>query len=98
MDSRAALQGLDAESESLANANPPVHNNRRTGTHRRLNGSARHDARCCGGFDMAKAKSTASPATVYQFKITLQYIKPPIWRRVQVADGTLDGLHEHIQN
>jgi hypothetical protein len=34
---------------------------------------------------------------VYQFKITLKGIKPPIWRRIQSKDGTLDKLHEHIQ-
>jgi hypothetical protein len=54
----------------------------------------------------AKAKSTATPkksesavdsGVVYQFKITLLGSNPPIWRRIQVADGTLDKLHEHIQ-
>lgn len=34
---------------------------------------------------------------LYQFKITLLRIKPPIWRRIQVVDCTLDKLHEHIQ-
>jgi hypothetical protein len=34
---------------------------------------------------------------VYQFKITLKGIKPPIWRRIQTKDCTLDKLHEHIQ-
>jgi len=34
---------------------------------------------------------------LYQFKITLQGIEPPIWRRIQVKDCTLDKLHEHIQ-
>jgi hypothetical protein len=34
---------------------------------------------------------------VYQFKITLLESRPPIWRRIQVQDGTLDQLHEHIQ-
>jgi len=40
-----------------------------------------------------------SPSTdqVFQFKITLKDSKPPIWRRIQVQDGTLDELHEHIQ-
>lgn len=35
--------------------------------------------------------------TVFQFKITLQGIDPPIWRRIQTKDCTLDKLHEHIQ-
>jgi hypothetical protein len=34
---------------------------------------------------------------VYQFKITLQDTRPPVWRRIQVKDCTLDKLHEHIQ-
>ena len=34
---------------------------------------------------------------IYQFKITLKDIQPPIWRRIQVRDCTLDKLHEHIQ-
>jgi hypothetical protein len=34
---------------------------------------------------------------LYQFKITLKDIAPPVWRRVQVRDCTLDKLHEHIQ-
>lgn len=34
---------------------------------------------------------------LYQFKITLKGIKPPIWRRIQTKDCTLDRLHEHIQ-
>lgn len=42
-------------------------------------------------------KSAASTGTVYQFKITLRGTDPPIWRRIQVRDCTLDQLHEHIQ-
>jgi hypothetical protein len=34
---------------------------------------------------------------VYQFKITLLETSPPIWRRIQVEDSTLDKFHEHIQ-
>jgi hypothetical protein len=34
---------------------------------------------------------------LYQFRITLLGIQPAIWRRIQVKDGTLDKLHEHIQ-
>ena len=42
-------------------------------------------------------KSKAVPNTAYQFKIMLLGSKPPIWRRIQVEDCTLDKLHEHIQ-
>ncbi len=34
---------------------------------------------------------------IYQFKITLHDTRPPIWRRIQVKDCTLDKLHERIQ-
>ncbi len=39
------------------------------------------------------------PATdrLYQFKITLLESQPPIWRRIQVRNCTLDKLHERIQ-
>jgi hypothetical protein len=43
---------------------------------------------------MAKTKD-AGP--VYQLKITLRDIKPPVWRRVQVKDCTLAKLHDIIQ-
>jgi Plasmid pRiA4b ORF-3-like protein len=46
------------------------------------------------------ASTTATPANqaVYQLKITLQYSRPPIWRRVQVlGDATLAELHSTIQ-
>ena len=35
--------------------------------------------------------------SLYQFKITLRSIKPPIWRRIQIPDCTLANLHEYIQ-
>lgn len=44
--------------------------------------------------------SRAKPAPVgqlFQFKITLTGTQPPIWRRIQTADCTLDDLHQHIQ-
>ena len=34
---------------------------------------------------------------LYQFKITLKEIEPPVWRRIQVKDCSLDKLHERIQ-
>jgi hypothetical protein len=48
-----------------------------------------------------KKTASSEPATklepIYQFKITLLETHPPIWRRIQVSDCTLDKLHEHIQ-
>jgi hypothetical protein len=35
---------------------------------------------------------------LYQFKIRLKNIKPPIWRRIQTRDCSLDKLHDRIQN
>lgn len=42
-------------------------------------------------------RKTKATAALYQFKITLLGVQPPIWRRIQVPDCTLDKLHEHIQ-
>jgi hypothetical protein len=42
-----------------------------------------------------KTKLDRNP--LFQFKITLLGSKPPIWRRIQTTDCTLDKLHEHIQ-
>jgi hypothetical protein len=45
----------------------------------------------------AQGKKLKATDFVYQFKITLLNITPPIWRRIQVKDCTLDKLHEYIQ-
>jgi hypothetical protein len=50
--------------------------------------------------DEVRSRPKPSPSRgdlVFQFKITLKDVRPPIWRRIQVKDGTLDALHEHIQ-
>jgi hypothetical protein len=40
----------------------------------------------------------AKQAEIYQLKITLKYMRPPVWRRVQVASEiTLAKLHRVIQ-
>jgi hypothetical protein len=39
----------------------------------------------------------AKSSTVYQLKITLAEIKPPIWRRIQVKNCSLAKLHNVIQ-
>lgn len=44
-----------------------------------------------------RGKRVPKSKTLYQFKITLRDSNPPIWRRIQVQDGTLDDLHKHIQ-
>src|SRR5438876_361592 len=59
-------------------------------------------ARAAGSRRAAGAKSAKSaPARavdeLYQFKITLLDSSPPVWRRIQMKDCTLDKLHEHIQ-
>ena len=45
------------------------------------------------------AKKKTAPQEIYQFKITLEDTKPPVWRRFQVpADLTLARLHDVIQD
>jgi hypothetical protein len=44
-----------------------------------------------------KPKAKAKAATLFQFKITLLDLKPPIWRRIQIRDCTLDALHDVLQ-
>jgi hypothetical protein len=40
----------------------------------------------------------ANPEEIYQLKVTLDHISPPIWRRIQVSDKTtLFELHKIIQ-
>ena len=43
---------------------------------------------------MAEAKSAGE---VYQLKVTLKNITPPVWRRLQVQDCTLAKLHDILQ-
>ncbi len=42
-------------------------------------------------------RSSRLTGEVYQFRVTLQDTHPPVWRRFQVEDCTLNQLHEHIQ-
>jgi hypothetical protein len=42
----------------------------------------------------ARPKPTIS---VYQFRISLLGLHPPIWRRIQVQDCFLDEFHDHVQ-
>jgi hypothetical protein len=46
---------------------------------------------------ISEPKGKTSSPKVFQFKITLKGIEPPIWQRIQTGDCTLDKLHECIQ-
>jgi hypothetical protein len=73
-------------------------NVRRTGTGMKRH-SLRHVTDLTGQALDRSQGIGAIPAAdrLYQFKISLKDAHPPIWRRIQVKDGTLDKLHEHIQ-
>ncbi len=45
----------------------------------------------------AKKKVLDLTLPIYQLKISLEHIEPPVWRRVQTDDCTLDELHDIIQ-
>ena len=45
----------------------------------------------------SKGASGSTPTIVYQLKITLSDVHPPVWRRVQVGDCSLAELHNIIQ-
>ncbi|RQW86669.1 MAG: hypothetical protein EHM79_09250 [Geobacter sp.] len=36
----------------------------------------------------------AKTGKVYQFKVMLKGICPPIWRRIQVPEGAIGSLHK----
>ncbi|MHB1326243.1 MAG: IS1096 element passenger TnpR family protein [Thermoleophilia bacterium] len=56
-------------------------------------GSGRKYKKCCGTSEPAKPNGVS---TVYQLKIILKGSKPPIWRRIQTPDTTLDRLSDYI--
>lgn len=47
--------------------------------------------------EMPKRRLTKKTDAVFQIKMTLKGIDPPIWRRVQTTDCTLEELHALIQ-
>jgi len=42
-------------------------------------------------------RNSASPNTIYRFKISLRDTKPPIWRRIETHDATIEQFHGLIQ-
>jgi hypothetical protein len=51
-----------------------------------------------GGKAMPRKGPVTDTSPVYQFKVTLKWSKPAIWRRIQVRAGTtLPRLHDTIQ-
>lgn len=48
-------------------------------------------------YSAGKIQRIPASERLYQLRIILKDIEPPIWRRIQVKDCTLDKLHEHIQ-
>ena len=49
------------------------------------------------GIEVAPPQQSEGIKALLQFKITLLEIKPVIWRRIQMEDGTLEDLHYMIQ-
>jgi hypothetical protein len=47
--------------------------------------------------DISKRRSSKKTDCVFQVKITLRGIDPPIWRRIQTKDCSLEKLHALIQ-
>jgi hypothetical protein len=47
--------------------------------------------------DLSGHRPSNKSALIYQIKMTLKGIEPPIWRRIQTEDCTLEQLHALIQ-
>lgn len=47
--------------------------------------------------EMPRQRPPNKTATIYQIKMSLKGIDPPIWRRIQTKDCTLHQLHQLIQ-
>jgi hypothetical protein len=66
-------------------------------------GTKRHSLRCIvaafrQAIEGAHGIAAIAPSKrLYQFRVTLLHIAPPIWRRIQVKDCSVDKLHECIQ-
>jgi hypothetical protein len=46
-----------------------------------------------------KSKTQSAPVStgIFQLKVTLLETNPPVWRRIQVPNCTLDALHGYVQ-
>lgn len=47
--------------------------------------------------NLVATKNSSSPDTIYRFKISLCKTKPPIWRRIETHDATIEQFNELIQ-
>ena len=57
-----------------------------------------HAARRSGKCQGTKSPKASTGADIYQIKVTLRHVKPPVWRRLEVpADIRLGKLHEVLQ-
>ena len=45
----------------------------------------------------AAEPKTAKTDTVFRLKITLSYLNPDVWRRIELPDCSLEDLHYVIQ-
>jgi Plasmid pRiA4b ORF-3-like protein len=50
-----------------------------------------------GGRTSAGSRLTEGTGLIYQLKVTLADLKPPVWRRIEVPDVSLGELHEILQ-
>jgi hypothetical protein len=42
-------------------------------------------------------RTSEQASTVFQVKMVLKGVDPPVWRRIHTPDGTLEELHQVIQ-
>jgi hypothetical protein len=45
----------------------------------------------------SKAAASDSAQPIYQIKISLKHVQPPVWRRILIKNCSLDTLHGYIQ-
>lgn len=96
---RRELEHLDDELGQAALYAPGSDKQRLVAVLRRIGGLLSEDYAGLFGEAKPRARRTAPKKgdPIYQFKITLLDIEPPIWRRIRVSDCTLADLHEYLQ-